>query len=150
MTNRVTLLTDLIYENPGIHFCEIIRKSGIKNGTLSHYINKLELDGTIKIQRERRKTRYFSPLINNDEINIIQHLRQETSRNIILALIDKNGLVFSEIKSKIQRSSPTTSQNISKLINSNLIFQKIVDSKKIFYIKNDSSIKKLIKKYNFD
>ena len=37
MTDRISILTDLIYENPGIHFSEIIRKSGIKNGTLTRW-----------------------------------------------------------------------------------------------------------------
>ena len=124
MTSRVSILTDLIYENPGIHFCEVIRKSGIKNGTLTHYINKLELDGTIKIQRERKKTRYFSPLITAEEIHIIQHLRQETSRDILLELLKNNELEFHEIKVKIKKSSSTTSQNISKLVNSRFNISK--------------------------
>ena len=56
MYDRKTMLTEIIYKNPGIHFCEIIRKSGIKNGTLSHYIDKLESTGIIKVEREKKKT----------------------------------------------------------------------------------------------
>ena len=61
MTNRSLLLTEIIYKNPGIHFCEVIRLSGIQNGTLSHYIEKLESNGTIRIEHEKKKTRFFSP-----------------------------------------------------------------------------------------
>jgi predicted transcriptional regulator len=150
MINRINLLTGIIDENPGIHFNELVRKSGIKNGTLTHYMNKLELDGSIKIHREIGKTRYFSPLINDDEVKIIQFLRKETSKDIILALVEKNGLEFQEIKKIIHKSSPSTSQNLSKLLISNLIIAKIIETKKKFYIKNDLLIGNLIKKYNFN
>ena len=89
-------------------------------------------------------------MITTEEIHIIQHLRQETSRDILLTLLKNNELEFHEIKIKIKKSSSTTSQNISKLVNSNLIFQKMDNSKKIFYVKNGLLIRKLIKKYNFD
>lgn len=150
MCDRKTILTEIIYKNPGIHFCEIIRKSGIKNGTLTHYITKLESNGIIKIEREKKKTRFFSPEINIEEIQIIRFLRKKTSKDIILFLIDANGLEFNEIVKKTNKSSSTISQNISELIKSNLIIIKIADTKKKYYIKKNLLIIKLIKKYTFD
>ena len=35
-------LQELIDDNPGIQFREIMRSSGLKNGVLSHYLKKLE------------------------------------------------------------------------------------------------------------
>ncbi len=67
-----------------------------------------------------------------------------------MELIKNKDLEFHQIKEKIKKSPSTTSQNITKLLDSNLIFQKISDSKKIFHIKNDLLIAKLIKKYDFD
>jgi predicted transcriptional regulator len=124
------MLTEIIYKNPGIHFCEIIRKSGIKNGTLSHYIDKLESTGIIKVEREKKKTLFFSPEINLEEIQIIRFLRKKTSKDIILFLIDTNGLEFNEIVKKTNKSPSTISQNISELMKLNLIIIKINDTKK--------------------
>ncbi|MGY5150007.1 MAG: winged helix-turn-helix transcriptional regulator [Candidatus Nitrosopumilus sp. bin_68KS] len=149
MSSRVSLLTDIIYKNPGIHFCEMIRISGIKNGTLAHYIEKLESDGVIQIHREKKKTRFFSPKINQEEIKIISYLRKETSKNIILSLIKHNGLEFSKIVKKSKKSPSTISQNLSELINSKLLVIKIDDSKKKYFIKNQNFISKLVKKYTF-
>ena len=149
MLNRVSMLTDIIYKNPGLHFCEMIRVSGMKNGVLAHYIGKLETNGIITIERERSKTRFFSPQVSLKEKKIIRFLRKETSKDIIFSLIDNNGLEFKEIVKKAKKSPSTISQNISELIQHNLVIIKIDDTKKKYYIKNDLLIAKLIKKYQF-
>jgi len=148
MFDRSSLLTDIIYKNPGLHFCEVIRVSGMKNGVLTHYLNKLELSGIINIKRERDKTRFFSPEISLEEIKIIKFLRKETSRKILFSLIN-GSMEFNEIVHKVGKSSPTISQNISKLLNNDLVLFKIENSQKKYFIKPNSLIKKLIKKYKF-
>ncbi|MBT8252215.1 MAG: winged helix-turn-helix transcriptional regulator [Nitrosopumilus sp.] len=149
MTDRSTLLTEIIYKNPGLHFSEIIRVSGMKNGVLTHYLNKLESSGIINVKREKDKTRYFSPKINLEEIKVIKFLRKETSRKIIFFLL-KNYMEFHEIVNKVGKSSPTISQNMSELLKNDLIVFKMKNSKKIFYIKQTPLVEKLIKKYQFD
>ena len=144
------MLTDIIYQNPGLHFCEMVRVSGMKNGVLAHYIDKLETNGIIKIERERKKTRFFSPEISLEEIKIIRFLRKETTRNIIFSLMSNNSLEFGEITKKVGKSSPTISQNLSELLQSNLVYVKLDGMKKKYFIKNNSLFKKLIKKYQFE
>lgn len=143
------MLTELIYKNPGIHFCELIRISGIKNGTLVHYTDKLESNGIILTKREKSKTRFYSPEISLEEIKIIKFLRKQTSKDIIFLLINNNGLEFNEIVTKVKKSPSTISQNLTKLIQSTLIIVKIDETKKKYYIKKDILIINLIKKYQF-
>ena len=149
MSDRASILTEIIYKNPGLHFCEMIRVSGMKNGVLSHYLNKLESAGIIKIQREKKKTRFFSPEISVEETKIIKFLRKETSCKIILSLINGE-MEFNEIAKKVSKSSPTISQNLSELMKNDLISLKLEDSKKKYYIKKNLSLEKIIKKYQFD
>ena len=61
--NRDSQITDLIEQNPGIQFREIMRSSGLKNGVLSHYLGKLEKNGIIKAERGPRQTRFYLPTI---------------------------------------------------------------------------------------
>ena len=149
MKDRASILTEIIYKNPGLHFCEMIRVSGMKNGVLSHYLNKLESTGIINIQREKKKTRFFSPKISDDEVKIIRFLRKETSRKIILSIINRE-MEFSEITKKVSKSAPTISQNLSELIKNNLVIVKLENSQKKYFIKNNILLKKIIKKYHFD
>jgi predicted transcriptional regulator len=41
-SSRQWNLQEIIENNPGIQFREIMRSSGLKNGVLSHYLRKLE------------------------------------------------------------------------------------------------------------
>lgn len=148
MLDRSSLLTDIIYKNPGLHFCEVIRMSGMKNGVLTHYLSKLESTGIINIKRERDKTRFFSPKITHEEVKIIKFLRKETSKKIIFSLIN-NGLEFREIVNKVGKSPPTISQNLSELINDDLVIFKLENANKKYFIKKNPLIKKLIEKYQF-
>ena len=40
--DRREVVLEIIEKNPGIRFNEIMRISNIRNGTLSHYVKKLE------------------------------------------------------------------------------------------------------------
>ena len=53
---RKEAVLEIIEKNPGIRFNEIMRISNIRNGTLSHYVKKLEEEKkkleTLKAQEE--------------------------------------------------------------------------------------------------
>ena len=57
MTDRDSQIQEIIEKNPGIQFREIMRSSGLKNGVLSHYLDKLERNGVIKAARGPRQDR---------------------------------------------------------------------------------------------
>ena len=63
MIDRSQKLQELIDDNPGIQFREIMRSSGLKNGVLSHYLKKLEDGGLVKVMRGPRQVRFYSPNI---------------------------------------------------------------------------------------
>ena len=50
MDRRETVL-EIIEKNPGIRFNEIMRISNIRNGTLSHYVKKLQEEKSIEFER---------------------------------------------------------------------------------------------------
>ncbi len=51
MDRKETVL-EIIEKNPGIRFNEIMRISNIGNGTLSHYVKKLEEAKSIELERK--------------------------------------------------------------------------------------------------
>ncbi len=146
MSDRSSLITEIIHKNPGLHFSEMIRISGLKNGVLSYYLTKLESSGVIKIEREKSKTRFFKPSITHEEIKIITFLRKDTPKQILFLLDNNDGLKFKNIVQKVGKSAPTISQNLSKLLESDLIILKLENSEKKYYIKKNPTLKKLIKK----
>ena len=78
MTDRDSQIQQIIEKNPGIQFREIMRSSGLKNGVLSHYLDKLERSGVIKADRGPRQVRFYPPQITEDESIVIKSLRKQT------------------------------------------------------------------------
>ena len=147
MTDRDLQIQQIIEQNPGIQFREIMRTSGLKNGVLSHYLGKLEKNGIIKVIRGPRQVRFFPPRITDDESIVIKALRKQTPRDLLLALITEDGLEFSELVKEVKKSPSTVSLYLSQLVEDGLVEIKIVNLKKRYHIKARELVDKLIEDY---
>jgi len=147
MTDRDLQLQQIIEENPGIQFREIMRSSGLKNGVLSHYLGKLEKSGIVKVIRGPRQARFYPPKITEDESIVIKALRKQTPRDLLLALIENDGLEFSQLVKAVKKSPSTVSLYLSQIVEDELVEIKIVELKKRYHIKARDLIDKLIEDY---
>ena len=147
MTDRDLQIQQIIEQNPGIQFREIMRTSGLKNGVLSHYLSKLEKNGIIKVMRGPRQVRFFPPQITDEESLVIKALRKQTPRDLLLALITDDGLEFSELVKEVKKSPSTVSLYLSQLVEDDLVEIKIINLKKRYHIKARDLVDKLIEDY---
>ncbi len=61
----------------------------MSNGVLSYHLNLLDNSGKVRVHRvNNRVTRYFSHDVSNLESNCIGLLRQNTTRKIILYMLE--------------------------------------------------------------
>ena len=147
MTDRDSQLQQIIEQNPGIQFREIMRSSGLKNGVLSHYLGKLEKHGIIKVVRGPRQSRFYPPSITEDESIAIKALRKQTPRDLLLALVTEDGQEFSQLVKAVKKSPSTVSLYLSQLVDDGLVETKFDNLKKRYYIKARELIDKLIEDY---
>ncbi|MBI1662023.1 MAG: winged helix-turn-helix transcriptional regulator [Nitrosopumilus sp.] len=147
MTDRDSQIQEIIEKNPGIQFREIMRSSGLKNGVLSHYLDKLERNGIIKANRGPRQVRFYPPQITEDESIVIKALRKQTPRDLLLALIKEDGLEFSQLVKEVNKSTSTVSLYLSQLVDDGLVESKFVQLKKRYHIKVRDLVDKLIEDY---
>jgi len=147
MTNRGSQIQQIIEQNPGIQFREIMRSSGLKNGVLSHYLGKLEKNGIVKVIRGPRQARFYPPQITEDESIVIKALRKQTPRDLLLALVENDGLEFSELVKQVKKSPSTVSLYLSQIVEDGLVEIKYVELKKRYHIKARDLIDKLIEDY---
>ncbi|MGY5143573.1 MAG: winged helix-turn-helix transcriptional regulator [Candidatus Nitrosopumilus sp. bin_32a] len=147
MTDRYSQLQQIIEANPGIQFREIMRSSGLKNGVLSHYLGKLEKSGIIKVIRGPRQSRFYPPKITEDESLVIKALRKQTPRDLLLALIENDGLEFSQLVKAVKKSPSTVSLYLSQIVEDGLVEIRFVNLKKRYHIKARDVIDKLIEDY---
>jgi len=146
--DRDSQIIDVIEKNPGIKFREIMRETGMKNGVLSYHTRKLEKIGVVKVERSPRQTRFYPLGVTTEESVLIKSLRQETPRQILLSLLEAEALVFNKIVEKVKKSPSTVSIYLSQLIEINIIEFKIIDLRKVFWIRDKEIVKTAINKYH--
>ena len=147
MIDRTQKLQKLIDDNPGIRFREIMRSSGLKNGVLSHYLKKLEDHGVVKVVRGPRQVRFYSPNITQEESIVIQALKKQTPRDLLLALIKEDGLEFSQLVKEVKKSPSTVSLYLSQIVADELVEIKVIELTKRYHIKVRELVDKLIEEH---
>ena len=120
MDRRKTVL-EIINKNPGIRFNEIMRVSNIRNGTLSHYVKKLEDEKSIELERTPRVTRLYPAGISPEEAKICKYLIKLSQRKIILILLKKGTVTSLEIRDYIKKSPSVVSVNLNLLFKEKII-----------------------------
>ena len=145
--DRDKIILDVIEKNPGIRFNEIMRITEIRNGTLSHYVKKLENNGSIRLQRTPRVTRAYPVGINQSEANICKYLTIPTQKKIILFLLQKEVATSIEIRNFIKKSPSVVSVNLTQLFKAKIINKKYDIPSNKYSIKNPEEIKGILKEY---
>lgn len=140
-------LIEIIENNPGIQFRQIMRSCGLSNGVISYNIGKLEKNGIIKVVRGPRQTRFYSPKITDDESKVIKALRRQTPRDLLLALVQEDGLGFAQLVKEVGKSPSTVSIYLSQIIEDELVEVRLFALKKKYYLKVRDLIDKLIEDY---
>ena len=147
---RPELILKTIEKNPGIRYREIMGELGLKNGTLSHHLQKLELQSVLRVERTPRVARFYPLSVNEAEIPIIKRLRQETPRRILRLLLDLDEVNFSEMFLRIKRSPGTTSRYVTELVDDGIVKDRFEKGKRFFSLPDKYTVDKLISKYHPD
>ena len=147
---RPELILKTIEKNPGIRYREIMGELGLKNGTLSHHLQKLEKQSVLRVERTPRVARFYTLSVNETEIPIIKRLRQETPRRILRLLLDLDEVNFSEMFLRIKRSPGTTSRYVTELVDDGIVKDRFEKGKRFFSLPEKYTVSKLISKYHPD
>ena len=120
LAKKQTILK-VVEENPGVGFLDIHNITGFGHGVVSHHLAMLEKDGSVRINRGKRKIWIFESDLDPAEDNIRIALRKETCKKILVFLLDVNHANFVQISNAINKSTGTTSVTLKKLIEHKVI-----------------------------
>ena len=144
---RLELVHDIIKKNPAVRFNDVMRISKLKNGTLTHYISKLENMQKISVERTPRITRFYDKSIPKKEAEICKQLTRPTVKNIITLLLRKNILTFPEIRNHVQKSPATVSVCLNNLFKAGIIEKTYDIPSNKYSLKNPKFIRGVLKAY---
>jgi len=125
----------VILDNPGLCYTEVKHRTGLQNGTLSYHLKNLEEESRILVKRSGKQIWFFHPDIETEFIEPIIHLRKESSRHIILYLLENKSADFKTLCICTKKSPSTTSQTLTILAEHGIIKRNRMDGVS-FEIKN--------------
>jgi predicted transcriptional regulator len=150
-SNSNTLkVLQFIQQNPGSHLRKIKNDLGLSMGTIQYHLNLLEKDGKIVSERYNLHRHYFPVgMFGNNEKNVLKILNQETAREILMFIIEKNNPTQTDIVEHAKISAPSVNWQIKRLLEIGLI-ETINDGKYKRYsiIGNSTYIINLMKNYH--
>jgi DNA-binding MarR family transcriptional regulator len=109
-----------IKTNPGVHYNQILREIGVKNGTLSYHLGVLEKTQLIKSRREGLKYRAFYPtdmMFPKEE----RFRLTELQVRIIKDITERPGNTQKEISRHLEQKPQTVNYNIKVLEQAGII-----------------------------
>ena len=141
-----------VNEIPGIRYRELLRMTGFSHGVLSYHLRFLDNSGKIRVNRvNNRVTRYFSYDVSTHESYVIGLLRQETTRKIILYILENGTCRFNDIMIHTEKVPSTISWHIGRLKAANIIMVRKQNEFNYYEIGMDRLIlHDLLSKYKTD
>src|ERR687898_3671451 len=106
-------------QTPGVRYRQLLKNTGISNGSLSYILRKLESSRSIMVNRteNNRATAYYPKNINATELHIIENLRNNIDRRIVQYLLDQGQSTFYDIVNHSKRVPSTISWHLNRLKN---------------------------------
>ena len=137
---------------PGIRYRELLRMTGFSHGVLSYHLRFLDNSGKIRVNRvNNRVTRYFSYDVSSHESYVMGLLRQETTRKIIMYILENGTCLFNDIMIHTEKVPSTISWHIGRLKAANIINVRKQNEFNCYEIGMDRLIlKDLLSKYKTD
>ena len=124
-----------------------MRITKIRNGTLSHYVKKLEENDSIQLERTPRVTRAYPVGIGEHEATICKYLSMPTQRKLMLFLLKKEVATSIEIREFLKKSPSVVSVNLNELFRMKIINKKYNIPSNKYSLKNPKEITGILNEY---
>ena len=124
-----------------------MRITDIRNGTLSHYVKKLEDNGHIQLERTPRVTRAYPVGIGEHEATLCKYLTMPTQRKLILFLLEKEVATSVEVRKFLGKSPSVVSVNLNELFRMKIINKKYDIPSNKYSLKNPREVLGILNEY---
>lgn len=110
-----------IQSQPGIHFNELVRELDLAPGQVQYHVYTLLDDDSIISSQLRGRTHYYLPEYDEWERGVLAYFRRETTREILIYLLENDGARPSEVTDTVGITRSTVEWHLSHLIEQDII-----------------------------
>jgi len=134
--------------NPGIHFREIQRDMDLPIGQLEFHLNEMVKKEIIIKETSMGNTRFYvRDRFSRDERRIMNFLRKEIPRDIILFLLENPGSSPSQILEVFTFTGPNLSYHLKRMVKESIVGYEIKGRERVYFLKNPELIRTLLVMY---
>jgi predicted transcriptional regulator len=141
------LLMRYIEQTPGIRYRELLRRTGLVNGVLTHHLAALEKANMIKVYRESRITRYYPVSISDKESAVLKFVRHEPIREILLFILKNEMCTFNEIVNHTGKAPSTVSSHLKRLEEAGIISVRYGEHYQLYCVVGGDLVAEVFSKY---
>ena len=135
-------------KTPGIRYRELLRLTGLTNGTLEYHLKILERTYKITVRRrDGRRARYYPIDIPADESHILEYIRNKVARQIVLFILENDLCTFSEILNDIKKAQSTLSWHLKRLCESGIVSVNHGQEFQLYKVVNGKILSDVVYKY---
>ncbi|MBU2475873.1 winged helix-turn-helix transcriptional regulator [Candidatus Micrarchaeota archaeon] len=136
---------DIIEQNPGLHFRELERRTGIAVGSLQYHLEFLQKKHLIKTFRQGKFLRYYSVKESVvEEKAAMSFLRKPSSRKIILFLLEKKQANNLDISKAVFLSPSTISWHLEQLVKEEVLGREKRGRESFFFVVKPNEVASLL------
>jgi len=117
---RARLMT-MVEADPGVHFQELGRRSGLPNGTLVHHLRKLTHGGLVVARASGGYTCYFPHGAGRLQIAAAPAMKSDGARAILAAVVAQPGLTSQEVALRCNLQASTVTYHVKRLMDGGLV-----------------------------
>ena len=141
------LILEQVTKMPGIRYRELLRQTGLANGTLEYHLKMLEKMYRVKVERhEGRRARYYPISFSSDETHIIGYVRNNVARQIVSFILSHDLCTFGEIVDHIKKAPSTVSWHLKRLSEGGIISVRYGQDYHLYSIINKNLIEAILKR----
>jgi predicted transcriptional regulator len=129
-----------VQANPGVHFSQLKRDLNMETGLLQHHLRTLEEYDVLTSEDHQGKRRLFvARELDEEERAILSSLRYETTRHILLFLIEESEARNRAIAEDLGVAPATVSWHVSRLVEEGIV-SKVRDGRTTRYTVTDEEL----------
>lgn len=139
---------EYVRANPGSHFSKVKRELDMETGLLQYHLQKLEEYDVIESKKHQGKRRLFSTReLDAEERSILSTLRYETTRDILLYLLEHGRARNRDIADAVGVAPSTITWHLSNLIEEDVV-KSIQEGRMTYYqVANEELTVQLLVRY---
>jgi predicted transcriptional regulator len=127
MSETRSRVRECVDRNPGIHFNEISRQLGIATGQTQYHLRKLRRADRIEREAVAGRTHFYPPTYTDWERGAIALLRRETTREIVVHLLNAGRERPDRIADRLGIARSTVEWHLSNLVDNDIAVKQTVE-----------------------